>query len=184
MKGMRAMLRWNVATELGLTNGAEGTVVEVVLDPRETCPVPLLGPSKATIPVCHQLEYQPQCVIVEFDRLDLLRPLDGLPKKKGEPRTFRVLILPIKREFRYTRPARQGQEKGKSWSVGRTQLPLIPCRAMTTHMCQGRTLDKFIVDLDVLGIKGERLSQLYSASGLYDCELWLELLLQRRSGSG
>ena len=159
VKGMRVMLRWNVATELGLTNGAEGEVVEVVLDPREHLPASLIGPSEATVPVWHQLRYQPQCVIVEFDHLDLLRPLDGLPQtRKGK---FRVPITPIKNEFLYTRPARHGQPAAKAWNVRRIQIPLIPCRAMTTHMCQGRTLGKFIVDLDVHGIRGEKLSQLY-----------------------
>jgi len=84
VKGMRVMLRWNVTTELGLTNGAEGTV-EVVLDPREKLPVSVLGPSEATIPVWHQLEYQPQCVIVEFERLDCSDRLMGFPKKRASP---------------------------------------------------------------------------------------------------
>lgn len=37
----------------------------------------------------------------------------------------------------------------RSLFIKRTQLPLIPAFALTTHKCQGQTLRRAVIDLDV-----------------------------------
>ena len=138
VRGMRVMLRINEkGTELGLTNGAEGTVREIALDPRE------ILPSSAQVtpggkPIVYRLRYMPKYVVVEFDRVDSTKPLTGMPSKLHIP------VEPQQTNFKWS-----PNSKVKCWDINRTQLPLTPVKSLTVHMAQGRTLPIFVVDLDV-----------------------------------
>jgi len=155
--GMRVMLRYNLATELGLTNGAEGTITEVVLHPSESIPQALFDEAAlGEHPVIYDLRYQPSRVIVEFDQLDLPRPFPGMHKLNQVP------VQPLSLGFRWTHPTKKGTEKAKPWNLSRTQFPLIPTRAFTIHMAQGHTFDKFVAD-----IHKDTTSTRHTANGVY-----------------
>ena len=140
--GLRVMLRNNLATELGLTNGAEGTIREVILDPRESIPKALLDEAAlGEHPVIYDLKYQPKRVIVEFDDLDMPKPFSGMKAINHVP------IQPLTFSYSWTHPTQKGEERAKPWPIRRQQFPLIPTRAYTVHMAQGRTFDKFIADI-------------------------------------
>lgn len=140
--GMRVMLRRNLATELGLTNGAEGTITKVILDPAESIPQALIDEaSLGTHPVIYNLEYQPKRVVVHFDELDMPMAFSGMTDLNDVP------IQPRIENFKWTHPTKKGSKDAKSWSIYRCQLPLIPTRAFTTHMAQGRTFGKFVADI-------------------------------------
>jgi len=140
--GLRVMLRYNLATELGLTNGAEGTIVEVVLDPKESIPQALIDEAAlGEHPVIYNLKYQPKRVIVEFDHLDMPKPFSGMKALNHVP----IQLMTF--GYSWTPPTKKGNERAKPWPIRRRQLPLIPTRAFTIHMAQGRTFGKFIADI-------------------------------------
>lgn len=121
--GMKAMVLENVATDADLANGTRGTVVDIILDPREdvtthdTNPVILQFPPAAIL-------FAPYC-----NRGTQLR---GLPKGT-------VPLFPSRRKFRL------GGKKGTS--VERNQFPLTPAYAFTDFKSQGQTIENVIVDL-------------------------------------
>ncbi|KAG1781407.1 hypothetical protein EV702DRAFT_962761, partial [Suillus placidus] len=109
--GMPVILRLqNVSTELGITNGAQGTVRHIYT---ETCS---LGFTYAT------------CVLVEF--LHSKVQLTGLPKGVFP-------ILPSTWTFTMLLDCNGSQKKVR---VSRHQIPIQPAFAVTGHSSQGKTL--------------------------------------------
>jgi len=154
VRGMRIVLRYNVATELGLTNGAEGTVVSIMFNSNELLPDTVYNTKASSAPVVCRLQYQPVAIMVEFDSLDLLRPLPNMPQK------HRIPIFPRQDYFTYVCPARSGQKQFQC-SVSRTQFPLIPSRGLTAHLAQGKTVPIFVVDLDLMNVRCDKLATMY-----------------------
>jgi len=140
--GLRVMLRRNIGTELGLTNGSEGTIKEVILDPAEAIPQALIEEAAlGDHPVIYNLQYHPKRVIVEFDSLDMPKPFTGMKSPNQVP------IQTLGLSYRWTHPTKAGAAVAKPWSICRHQFPLIPTRAFTIHMAQSRTFDKLVADI-------------------------------------
>lgn len=146
--GMRVILRKNIATELGLVNGAEGTIVEVTLDPREELPPGVFNMNIGELPRRHDLTYLPKSVVVRFDKLRLRERLPHTATAND------VTIVPDTVSFVY-------EGFGGKKTIRRTQLPLTPCQSMTVPMVQGKTLGHFWVDLNVDDAPGHKMTCLY-----------------------
>jgi len=146
--GMRVILRDNLATHIGLVNGAEGTVVKVGLHPDEQLPVGLFSVRPGQLPPCYHLRHPPEYVIVKFDHLKQQQLFPGT-SDMGE-----VMIVPEKVSFQY-------KGWGPTRTIYRTQLPLTPCQSMTVNMMQGRTADDMMCDLNIMERRGDKLTTLY-----------------------
>lgn len=83
-----------------------------------------LGPNGAKVALCAYVH-------VPLSRISI----DGLPPNV-------IPILPTTTKFTYNGP------RGDSYSISRTQLPMIPAYAYTDYKSQGRSLSEAIVDLN------------------------------------
>ena len=146
--GMRVLLRDNLATELGLVNGAEGSVVKVGLHPDENLPMGLFSVQPGQLPPSYHLRMMPQYVIVKFDHLKLSQPLPGTSA------VDEVMITPDVVSFEFS-------GFGPTRTVKRQQFPLTPCQSMTVPMVQGRTIQTMICDLNIDDAPGHKLTCLY-----------------------
>ena len=121
--GMPVFLTVNIATELGLTNGATGVVRSIHLKSEE-----VFNGDKGI----HYLDQIPDYIIVEMDDITM-KPLDGL-----EPNL--VPIFPKTGSFKV-------KVKEKQINISRCHFPLVPRFSCTSHKSQGQTLSKAVVDL-------------------------------------
>jgi hypothetical protein len=139
--GMPVMIKKNIGTELGISNGSTGTIVDIVLDPREVVDYSNDRP--------HYLRFHPEAVYVEIDT-----PLD----KNGKPtQKFRLKGLPPN-VFAMNCKSNGKQRpqlvvhQPKDWPVtvtmSRKQFSFLPAYAITVNSSQGRTLESAIVHLD------------------------------------
>jgi hypothetical protein len=121
--GMRAMVTWNVNTELDVANGARGIITRITLDSRETADIQ-----------GHEvrLKYPPAYVLVKLDRTKAAQ-LEGL--EAGV-----VPITLISRNMTV-------EIKGKHVSVRRRQVPITAAYAFTDYRSQGQTIARAIVDI-------------------------------------
>jgi len=116
--GMPVILRVrNVSTELGITNGAQGTVHQIYT---KTC--------------SHGFSYA-TCVLVEFTHCKF--QLSGLPMGVFP-------ILPSTWMFMMLIDCNGSQKKVR---VTRNQIPIQPAFAVTGHSSQGKTLPSVIINL-------------------------------------
>lgn len=117
--GCRVMLTRNLWADVGLVNGAQGTVYDISW--KEGADV---------------LRDRPEVIMVAFDDYD--GPAFTMPN--GEPlRSGEKLVVPILR-------VRQDFMVGAN-SCSREQFPLLVSYAITVHKSQGITLDKVVCDI-------------------------------------
>ena len=117
--GMPVILRnRNISTELGITNGSQGTVKKIFTEP------------------CTNGFSVPKCVIVEFP--DSVVEIPSLPSRCF-PLTPTTWKFPVSLE--------DGQGGKRKANIVRTQLNLQPAFAITGHAAQGKTLPQVLVDL-------------------------------------
>ncbi|EAQ82911.1 hypothetical protein CHGG_10729 [Chaetomium globosum CBS 148.51] len=117
--GCRVMLTRNLWADVGLVNGAQGTVYDISW--KEGADV---------------LRDPPEVIMVAFDDYD--GPAFTMPN--GEPlRSGEKLVVPILR-------VRQDFMVGAN-SCSREQFPLLVSYAITVHKSQGITLDKVVCDI-------------------------------------
>ena len=117
------MVTTNIATDLDITNGARGTIVDVFLNPEE---FPL--EDSAII----SLKHLPQCVLVKLNRTRAAR-LNGLDDGV-------IPIFPAKCSMQIT------LEK-KTKTVTRWQYPITAAYCFTDYRSQGQTIPRVIVDI-------------------------------------
>jgi len=123
--GMEVMVTFNVSTDLDMANGAQGHIVDIVLDPRENR---IIGSRE-----CAELRYPPVYMLVQMMRtkattLNSLTP-GVLP------------VTPLSRTFTIT------TANGSKTTVTRQQLPITPAYAFTDYRSQGQTIEYCIVDI-------------------------------------
>jgi PIF1-like helicase len=121
--GMKAMVLSNISTDADLANGSRGTIVDIVLDPREIV-------ERTGSAVTH-LKFPPAVI--------LFQPLHGQDiQLHGLPRGT-VPILPTHTSFRL------GGKK--SSLVDRNQIALVAAYAFTDFKSQGQTMECVVIDL-------------------------------------
>ena len=147
--GMRVILRDNLATEHGLVNGAEGTIIAITVNPEERLPPSLFETSPQRLPQSYPLRSLPSSVTVRFDNARLPKQLPGTSAPNE------VIIVPGKKSYKY-----DGFKRGSN-TVTRRQFPLTPCQSMTIAMVQGKSLKTMIADLDMSAARQHKLTQLY-----------------------
>ena len=132
--GMPCLLRKNVDVPAGLSNGSCGTLVGLVLDPREP-PIPSLSMDSAPV---HFLKFLPQLLLVRFPSLRRTTPI--CPDLSPDPHVWPVVLT--RESFKYS------PTKGVKYTIVRRQFPLIPAYATTAHAAQGLTLQSIVCDLN------------------------------------
>ena len=124
--GMRVMVTRNLDTELDITNGARGTLVDIIRHPDTE--------ESSEDGVIH-LSAPPAYLLVRLDRT-------RASKLKDLPAGI-VPIEPIKKSFRVT--IKQG--KSHTRTISRTQLPLVAAYACTDYRAQGQTIQSAYIDI-------------------------------------
>ena len=126
--GMMIMVTTNINTDLDITNGARGKIVDIILDPHE----PPLSPD----PII-RLTHPPAYILVKLDRTRA-PTLDGLDN----------LVIPIEpscQNISIHVPLQDGGTVQKS--VKRRQYPITGAYAFTDYRSQGQTIPFVIIDL-------------------------------------
>jgi ATP-dependent exoDNAse (exonuclease V) alpha subunit len=123
--GMKIMVTCNIATTINLANGSRGTIVDIILDPRES----QLVTRNIEHNIVH-LQFPPAAVVLQLD-FTRFPIVPGLQQGQAP-------LFPIAKKFRIGKP---------SVSVQRRQLPLTPAYAFTDFKSQGQTINHVIVDL-------------------------------------
>ncbi len=126
--GGKVHLTTNIAVELGLTNGAEGIVEQIIFNDEPD----LLHETQSN--VLH-LKNMPKCVFVRFDNATC--SLSGLPNNI-------VPITPVEMTFKF---GRRINGKFINWTIHRTQIPLISSNCITSYKAQGKDISPIVVDL-------------------------------------
>ena len=127
--GMKVMVTQNVVTDLDITNGARGTIVDIWLHPDE----PPICDLKPTI----ELKYLPPCVLVKLDHTRTSQ-LTGLEER----------VIPVEPATQPYRISCQGSEGNTiTRTVRRRQFPMTAAYAFTDYRSQGQTLPAMIVDI-------------------------------------
>ena len=137
--GMKVMVTNNLQTDLDVTNGARGVVVDIILNPEEP---PFEDGSMVT------LKHLPECVLVKLLRTRAAA-LPGLDEG----------IIPIQRIS--TRS--QIRVGGKSRTVTRTQFPITGAYSFTDYRAQGQTIPYVLIDIASPPTSGLSLFNLYVA---------------------
>ena len=127
--GMKVMVTQNVVTDLDITNGARGTIVDIWLHPDE----PPICDLQPTI----ELKYLPPCVLVKLDHT-CTSQLTGLEER----------VIPVEPAMQSYRISCQGSEGNAiTRTVRRRQFPMTAAYAFTDYRSQGQTLPTMIVDI-------------------------------------
>jgi hypothetical protein len=126
--GMKVMVTDNIETDLDITNGARGEIVDIILHPDE--------PPIDDSPIVH-LRCMPLYILVKLTRTRAT-PLDGL----------QVNVIPIEpgiSTYRIKIQQKEGHTMQKS--VRRRQFPMTAAYAFTDYRSQGQTLPYVIIDI-------------------------------------
>ena len=137
--GMNVMVTNNLQTDLDITNGARGVIMDVILNPNEP---PLDDGSVVT------LQYLPECILVKLSRTRAA----ALPDLEEG-------VIPISRISTKT----QIRVRGKTRTVTRAQFPITGAYAFTDYRAQGQTIPYVIVDIATPPTSGLSLFNLYVA---------------------
>ena len=122
--GMKVLVTYNVETNLDITNGARGTIEDIVFDDREDL-------DQCTS--IHWLQYMPKYILVRMNRTKACQ-LSGLPSNV-------IPIAPISMRM----DVQMGN--GKSKAVRHTQFPVTGAYAFTDYRSQGQTISRAIIDI-------------------------------------
>lgn len=142
---MPVLITHNIATELHISNGSIGRLVRLVFDDDENSHENNnMGDPKFptnTIYIrkpLYALVELPQCKLSSL----LLHLESTIVPITPEQRTIKVdlksFISPLQKRILNNRTR---------ITISRTELPIVPTYAMTTHKCQGKTLSYGVIDL-------------------------------------
>ncbi|KAK7439202.1 hypothetical protein VKT23_017692 [Stygiomarasmius scandens] len=123
-KGMKVMVTSNVETDLDVTNGARGEIVDIILDEEE----PDIGDGAEVT-----LKYMPKYVLVKLTRTRASR-LEGLDENV-------IPVEPMEVKFKVKVPG------GGERTVIRRQFPMTAAYAFTDYRAQGQTIPTVFVDI-------------------------------------
>jgi len=125
---MKVMVTANIETDLDVTNGARGEIVDIILHPDE----PPLGDDSIVT-----LKYLPSYILVKMQRTRASQ-LEGLDEG----------IIPVEVTTRnFQIKVRTNGGKYVTRSVRRRQFPMTAAYAFTDYRSQGQTLPYVIIDI-------------------------------------
>ncbi|CAK5270204.1 unnamed protein product [Mycena citricolor] len=142
--GMELMVTSNIETDLDLTNGARGTIEEIILDPDE----PPIGQEA----VVH-LTRLPVFILVKFERT-----------RAGKLSNLTAGVIPVepgKATYHVKTTISGGASVTKT--IRRRQYPVTGAYAFTDYRSQGQTLGRVIIDIATPPSGGLSLFNLYVA---------------------
>ena len=142
--GMKVMVTDNIETDLDITNGARGEIVDIVLHPDE----PPINKGEAII----RLKYLPSYLLVKLTRTRATR-LEGLDD----------CIIPIEPVFTTYHIKVSVGRRIVQRTVKRKQFPLTAAYAFTDYRSQGQTIPYVVVDIATPPTGGLSLFNLYVA---------------------
>ena len=142
--GMKVMVTTNIETDLDITNGARGTIADIILHPEEEYD------RHAEEIVTTRL---PLYLLVKLDWTRTV-PLEGLD----------VSVIPVE-AITQTMQIQIAEKDGKTTrcTVKRRQFPVTPAYAFTDYRSQGQTIPHVIVDIASPPTGGLSLFNLYVA---------------------
>ncbi|THU91722.1 hypothetical protein K435DRAFT_673567, partial [Dendrothele bispora CBS 962.96] len=129
VRGMKVMVTTNVETDLDVTNGARGEVVDIILDPEE----PPIGEDPIV-----KLKYLPKYVLVKLTRTRATQ-LQGLEEAVIPVEPMRVKMVVQVEE-------KKGEAKYKK-TISRMQFPMTAAYGFIDYRAQGQTINPVIVDI-------------------------------------
>jgi ATP-dependent exoDNAse (exonuclease V) alpha subunit len=142
--GMKVMVTSNIETDLDVTNGARGEIVDIILHPDE----PPLGDDPIVT-----LQHLPSYILVKLKqtRAERLEGLDeGVIPVEVATRSFQIKV-------------RTSNSKYTTRSVRRRQFPMTAAYGFTDYRSQGQTLPYVIIDIASPPTGGLDLFNLYVA---------------------
>lgn len=141
--GMKVMVTQNVETDLDITNGARGEIIDIILHPNE----PPVGNDAVVT-----LAYPPSYILVKLDKTRVTQ-LEGL-----EPG-----IIPVEPALRTFMITVQIDGKEVTRTVRRQQYPMTPACSFTDYRAQGQTIPYVLIDIATPPTGGLNLFNLYVA---------------------
>jgi hypothetical protein len=160
--GIQYVCKHNIATELGIFNGSVCYGVGLADRDQKTGDGPPLfvrpGPTA------------PEFILCYFPDGKMQQPLPGLP----------LNVVPVRREsnvFEFRR-RRAASTRSYKQSYTRKQFPLTPCKGITSHASQGKTIPLGILDLMPASGAKRLISDVYVPLSRFSC--WEDFLLLRR----
>ena len=142
--GMKVMVTENLETDLDVTNGARGEIVDIILHPDE--------PPISDEPIV-TLRHLPSYILVKMNRTRATQ-LEGL-----EESTIPVQVATRSFQIKVRKPGGQYVTK----TVRRRQFPMTAAYAFTDYRSQGQTIPYVIVDIATPPTGGLDLFNLYVA---------------------
>ena len=142
---MPVLITHNIATELHISNGSIGRLVKVVYEDEEqshdgTAIRNSTFPSNTVYirKPLYALVQLPQCKLASAltDLQPTLVPI--VPEQKTIKIDLKSCLSPAQKRLLH---------KKTTITITRCQLPLIPAYALTTHKCQGKTLESGVIDI-------------------------------------
>lgn len=140
---MPVLITHNIAIELHISNGSIGRLVRLVYDNEDSDNDNI---KDTTFPINTKYIRKPSYALVELPQCKLSSPLIDLPPTI-------IPILPEQKTIKidlksFITPTQRRLLNSKTTiTIYRTQLPIVPAYAMTTHKCQGKTLPYGVIDL-------------------------------------
>ena len=125
---MKVMVTQNVETDLDITNGARGTIVDIWLNPEE----PTICPGKPSI----KLKFLPVCILVKLERTRAshLKHLDES-------------VIPVEPTCKPYCITCQNGGSLVTRTMCRCQFPMTAAYVFTDYRSQGQTIPAVIVDI-------------------------------------
>jgi hypothetical protein len=141
---MKVMVTENLETDLDVTNGARGEIVNIILHPDE----PPIGDEPIIT-----LQHLPSYILVKMDRTRATQ-LEGLDES----------IIPVQMATRsFQIKVRKPGGNYVTRTVRRRQFPMTAAYAFTDYRSQGQTIPYVIVDIATPPTSGLDLFNLYVA---------------------
>ena len=142
---MPVLITHNIATELHISNGSIGRLVKVVYEDEEESH-DATAISNPTFPSNTVYVRKPLYALVQLPQCKLATALTDLQPTcipiVPEQKTIKVDLKSI-----LSSAQKRLLHNKTTITITRCQLPLIPAYALTTHKCQGKTLQSGVIDI-------------------------------------
>ena len=141
--GMKVMVTQNIETDLDITNGAWGTIIEIILNPDE----PIISGGTGLT----ELQHLPVYILVKMDWTQAMQ-LAGLDKQ--------VISVELRTQTIWIK-CKQKDGKVATRTVKQCQFPMTAAYAFTDYCSQGQTIPYILVNIATSLTGGLNLFNLY-----------------------